>query len=300
MESFVQDLIKIMTNGSDVVFTGSLGEQNRTIVPIEQLRSAIDLTPDRIGGNWMLQISESRVLKVGEEVSMDEAEALLLIATKTKVPVPKVHTAYTIGEIGFILMSKIEGSTLASCLEDMPREELQRITYQLKSYVSEWRELSSSFLGSVNGGPCHDIIFRHPWDYTSTKQYGPFYSFEQYQHAVVEALRLSRPPGVWYEQDEALKDKILSFRKGYSSSLGLMTHGDLHPGNIIIKDGLIQGIVDWGEAGYSLPEREFFAAKRIALDSPWVEMIDSAIPCLQKEYEILNEVDLSMMRYSPV
>jgi aminoglycoside phosphotransferase (APT) family kinase protein len=44
-------------------------------------------------------------------------------------------------------------------------------------------------------------------------------------------------------------------------------------GNIIIKDGSIAGIVDWGEAGYSLPEREFFAAKRIVLDDSWLEII---------------------------
>ncbi|OGM50345.1 hypothetical protein ABOM_001079 [Aspergillus bombycis] len=299
-ESFVQSLAKIMTDGSDIVFTDSLSEQNRTIVPIEQLKSAINIAPGRIRSTKILQISASTVLKVGRAVKMDEAEALLLVAAKTKVPVPKVYTAYTIGEIGFILMGKIEGKSLGSCLDDMPREVLQRIAYQLKSYICEWRELSSSFLGSVNGGPCRDIIFRHPWDYTSTKQYGPFYSFEQYRHGVVEALRLSRPPGIWYEEEEELKDRVLSFTKECSSSLGLMTHGDLHPGNIIIKDGQIEGIVDWGDAGYSLPEREYFAAKRIAMDPIWIEMIDSAIPCFQKEYEIWDEVDRSMRRYSPV
>jgi aminoglycoside phosphotransferase (APT) family kinase protein len=71
-------------------------------------------------------------------------------------------------------------------------------------------------------------------------------------------------------------------------------------GNIIIKDGSIVGIVDWGEAGYSLPEREFFAAKRIALDDSWVEIIDHAVPFLPEEYELMDEVDRSMMRYFPV
>ncbi|KAE8152991.1 kinase-like protein [Aspergillus avenaceus] len=296
--SFVGYLAAIMADGSNIVFTGSLSKQNRTIVPLEQLKSATAI--GRIGGSRVLQVSESTVLKVGRKVNMDEAETLLLLAAKTNVPVPKVHTAYTIGEMGFILMSKVEGRTLASCLEDVSREELREIALQLKSYVLEWRELRNSFLGSVDGGPCRDIIFKHPWDYMSTRKYGSFYSFEQYKHGVVEALRLSRPTGVWYEEEEELKDRILSFEEERSDSLGVMTHGDLHPGNIIIKDGSIEGIVDWGEAGYSIPGREFFAAKRVAMDPTWIEMIDSSIPCFEEEYKFWDEIDQSMKWYSPV
>ncbi|RAL03601.1 aminoglycoside phosphotransferase family protein [Aspergillus ibericus CBS 121593] len=299
--TFTEYLAEVMAGLSQVKFTDSLRGQDNLIVPLVQIESATNLAPHGLGGNWILQVSETTVLKVGWRVTMPEAEALILLAAKTIVPVPTVLSAYMIGDVGFILMTKIEGGLLASCLDTMSREELQGIARQLKSYILEWRELRSSFLGTVTGGPCQDILFRHPWDYKSTKQYGPFHFFTQYRYAVVEALRLSRPEGVWYEKEEKLKERILSFGDERTTPiLGVMTHGDLHPGNIFIKDGGVSGIIDWGEAGYSLPERESFAANRIAMDPAWVEMIHACIPSFPEENELWDEVDRSMMRYSPL
>ncbi|KAL2854618.1 hypothetical protein BJX68DRAFT_232093, partial [Aspergillus pseudodeflectus] len=68
----------------------------------------------------------------------------------------------------------IGGQTLGSCMDSMSPEELSAISRQLKAYILEWRAFSSSFLGSVGGGPCLDIIFQHPWDYRSTRKYGAF------------------------------------------------------------------------------------------------------------------------------
>ncbi|KAL2796017.1 kinase-like protein [Aspergillus keveii] len=233
---------------------------------------------------------------------MSEAEALMFVAARTRVPVPEVFSAYTIGDVGFILMRKVEGELLSSCIESMTPEGRRVAADQLKMYVRAWRILGSTFLGSVEGGPCPDILFNHPWDYKSTKRFGPFDTLEQYNLGLVKVLRSSRSKSIWYEKEEALKEKILSSTAERTSliPLGALTHGDLHMGNIIIKDGSITGIVDWGEAGYSLPEREFFAAKRIALDDSWLEMFNHAVPCLPDKYELMDEVDRSMMRYSPI
>jgi aminoglycoside phosphotransferase len=143
-----------MASSPKVTFTNSLRSQDNAIVPIDQLRSPIDLAPHRLSGNAIWQISESTVLKVGWRVSMNEAEALILLAEKTSVPVPKVRNAYMIGDIGFIVMSKVEGEPLGSCWEKLSHELESIITHQLKSYVLEWRELRSPFLGLVDGGPC--------------------------------------------------------------------------------------------------------------------------------------------------
>ncbi|KAJ9261748.1 hypothetical protein DTO280E4_8889 [Paecilomyces variotii] len=293
-------LKEIMAEPSNVVFTSSLRGQDNFIVPVDQLESAIDLAPNRMSGNAIWQISQSTILKVGWTVKMSEAEALILLATKTNIPVPKVFSAYTIGDIGFILMSKVEGEPLGSSWDNMSHEERQSIARQLNSYVLEWRKLGAPFLGSVDGGPCEDIIFKHPWDYTSLKRYGPFQSLEEYKLGVIEALRLSRPDGVWGQTEEELKEKILSYDNQRSADIGVMTHGDLHTDNIIIQNGLVSGIVDWGEAGYSLPEREYFAAKRIAMEESWIEIIPCFIPAFPEEYKLWDEIDRSMRVYSPV
>ncbi|KAL3456876.1 hypothetical protein BJX64DRAFT_269805 [Aspergillus heterothallicus] len=243
---FYDYLAELTAPPAPVVFTRSLCENNTPVVTIAEIRSAKDLTPERKTNAKILQVSESTVLKVGWRVSMTEAEALILVAAKTSEPVPKVLSAYTIGDIGFILMSKVEGKLLSACIDDMMLENRHAIADQLKAHVQEWRALHSSFLGSVDGGPCRDILFRHPWDYKSTKQYGPFDTLEKYNLGLVEALRSSRPDGVWYEKEEALKERILSQSNRTLITLGALTHGDLHPGNIIIRDGSISGIVDWG------------------------------------------------------
>ncbi|KAL2834376.1 hypothetical protein BDW59DRAFT_178788 [Aspergillus cavernicola] len=242
------------------VFTPSLrSQESPMVISIDQLRSATDLAPDRIASNEILQISSSTIVKAGWRVYMDEAETLILLAAKITVPVPRVISTYTIGEVGFILMTKIECEHLSSLESNISHEERESIAAQLKSYVAQWRKLKNCFVGSVNEGPCEDIIFKHPRDaMASVKQYGPFYSRDEYKIVFIEALRLSRPDGVWGTTEERLKDKILAFANTKSSTddLGVMTHGDLHLGNIMIYNGAVSGIVDWGEAGFSLPQRE--------------------------------------------
>ena len=290
-----------MADSSKIEFTDSLRGKDNPIVTIDQLKAGINLTPNRMSGNEVRQISESQVLKVGWRVKMSEAEALILLAAKTDIPVPKVFSAYTIGDIGFILMSKVEGVTLGSCFDNLSLEERHSIILQLESCVLEWRKLGSSFLGAVHGGPCEDILFKHPWDANAPpKPYGPFYSLDEYKLGVIEALRLSRPDGLWGEMEEDLKKKILHFKNESSANLGVMTHGDLNPGNIIVRKGVVSGIVDWGESGYSLPEREFFAARRIAIDEDWIETIPHFIPSFPREFGLWDEVDRSMRIYSPV
>jgi hypothetical protein len=48
---------------------------------------------------------------------MGEAEAMILVRNSTSAPVPEVLNAYTIEDIGFILMRKIPGVTLQACWE---------------------------------------------------------------------------------------------------------------------------------------------------------------------------------------
>ncbi|KAL2830776.1 hypothetical protein BDW59DRAFT_177561 [Aspergillus cavernicola] len=225
----------------------------------DQLKASLDLTPRRKSGRKILQISESTILKVCWRVNIYEAETLIFLATKTKVPVPEVLS-----------------EMLVSYIETMSAEELHVISCQLKSYVMEWRTLGSSFLGAVDGGPCEDIIFKHPWNYTSTKQYGPFDSLELYKLGVIEALRLSRPDGIWYEKEEALKEKVL------------------------FLDGMVSGIVDWGEAGSSFQRGNSSQLSVLPWMKAGLKCSTISFPFTPKNTSLWDEVDRSMMRYSPV
>lgn len=68
-----------------------------------------------MGGCLLLETNESTILKVGPMAQMGEVEALRIMKKRTSVPVPEVFNAYTIAEIGFIVMSKIPGLPLNQC-----------------------------------------------------------------------------------------------------------------------------------------------------------------------------------------
>jgi aminoglycoside phosphotransferase (APT) family kinase protein len=242
-----------------------------------------------------LEINESTILKVGYTVQMGEAEAMCLVRKTTSVPVPQVLNAYMIGDIGFILMEKIPGEPLDKCWAHLSRDSMESITKQLHYYVQQWRKIEGTFLGSVDGGPCEDVIFKHPWE-AKTYRYGPFQTRRGFNQGVVEALRKSRPNGKLSEKDYVLVERILASGNHGQDERKVFTHGDLHQSNIIIENNVIAGIVDWGAAGYSIAAREYFGLKWSALDLVWRDLSSTVLQA--DEYEFWAGVNYSMMEYT--
>lgn len=70
----------------------------------------------------------------------------------------------------------------------------------------------------------------------------------------------------------------------------VFTHGDLGPRNIIFNNGKVT-ILDWGEAGYSIDEREFVEAKwQASQNSDWERHITDFIPDFTSQYRFWNNV----------
>ena len=226
---------------------------------LEEIQNAKDLCPHSMGGCKILEINPSSILKVGPMVQMGEAEALCLLRKRTSVPVPEVFNAYTIADYGFILMSKIPGVTLEKCWRNLTRDSKNSIIRQLDSFIREWRQIEGPYFGSIDGGPCEDIIFQHSWD-AKSRHYGPFSTRKEFNQGVVTALRYSRPNAQLTKKDEPLVEKILV--SGDQDERKVLTHGDLHQSNIIVDGDVITGIIDWGAAGYSISARDISASKQ--------------------------------------
>lgn len=193
---------------------------------------------------------------------------------------------------GYIIMTKLEGEPLSEHWAGMTDAGRESIVGQLGSYVQQWRQIRGRFIGAVDGGPCHDSIFLHSHGIGThpDARYGPFHSRAQYLDAAVEALRNSRPAGHRDGLDEQTEARILA--DGHASRFEttendgdgdgdsdmVLTHGDLHMGNILVKDGVVTGIVDWRESAYSVREREYFEAKRDMPPSAWERAIDAFLP----------------------
>ena len=259
------------------------------------------------------QLSESTVLKIGSDVKMVEVETMQLLAREApNVPVPAVLHAYWDEERreGFIIMTKLEGEPLGKHWPGMTDAERESIVGQLSSYVHQWRQIRGRFIGAVDGGPCHDSIFLHSHGYGARPDasYGPFHSRAQYLDAAVEALRNSRPAGHRDALDEQTEARILA--EGHADRFGhvdenddgdmVLTHGDLHMGNILVKDGVVKGIVDWREAGYSIRECEYVQAKLDRVPSPWDRAIDGFVPAYPDQLALWQYVTDEMRTYSGV
>lgn len=253
------------------------------------------MCPHRINGCKILEINESTVLKVGYTVRMGEAEAMCLVRKMTSVPVPRVFNAYTIGDIGFILMEKVPGVALERCWEGLDSDSRKSIARQLQGYIQEWRKIEGSFLGSVDGGPCEDIIFKHPWE-AENYRYGPFQTRKDFNQGVIEALRNSRPNGKLNKKDHLLTERILASGQNGQDERKIFTHGDLHQSNIMVKDDAISGIIDWGAAGYSVAAREYFCLRWSAMDETWRELASAILE--DDEYDFWAEVNYAMMDYT--
>ncbi|KAJ9192301.1 hypothetical protein DTO164E3_8440 [Paecilomyces variotii] len=288
----------ILSSPIDVRFAPSMRDQARPIVTCEEIRNGRDLCPHRVSGRKILEISGSMILKIGYGVSMGEAEAMCLVRNLTTVPVPKVLNAYMIEDIGFILMERVPGIPLEECWDRLSIAARKSIVQQLKDYVQQWRRIEGTFFGSVDGGPCEDVIFKHPWG-TKPYRYGPFQTRKEFNAGVVLALQRSRPNDrLIGKRDCILADRILASGENGQDERKIFTHGDLHPTNIIIDDDKITGIIDWGASGYSVASREHFGLKWATDEPSWRELSSSILA--SDEYEFWADVNNSMTDYTGI
>lgn len=281
--------------GADgVAFAPSLRENPPPLVSVDQIRQGVNLCPHRLNGCFLLELDATTVLKVGETVRMGEAEAMILVRDQTSVPVPRVFNAYVIAEIGFIVMEKIPGDELA---ETLPRPVKAALAEELRGYIQQWRQIRGSFFGTVDGGPCQDVIFKHPWE-NKEYDYGPFVSRGDFNAGMVEALKKSRPSATLETaEDELFAEELLASGQDLAEpETRVFTHGDLDQSNILVRDGRISGIIDWGAAGYSVPEREYFGLRWPTLDQEWRDLSTSILP--PDGYEYWTTVNREMMRYT--
>lgn len=103
--------------------------------------------------------SDGSVLKPFENLA--EAHTMQFVAQHTSIPVPKVHYAFVHNGSTYIVMSKIEGTTLWQGWTTRSGESKRRILDQVKPMLAELRALTASEgtgVANVNGGPICDCL----------------------------------------------------------------------------------------------------------------------------------------------
>ncbi|CRL24950.1 Protein kinase-like domain [Penicillium camemberti] len=228
-----------------------------------------------MGAHVVFADSET-VAKFGHGVRLAEAEAMHLASTHTTIATPKLLSAYILDGVGYIVMSYERGESLAQYWDRVSKTEQNRVLEQLQDYVNQMREIPGDFIGGLDGSPCRDGIFEAGYgDYTSYS-YGPSESEESFNEGIVQALR------------DQMRPKTV---RGLKNHKIVFTHGDLHPGNIIVRaDGTVV-LLDWGLAGFWPEYWEFYRALfTIPWRGSWDRMVEKFIPPFYVEHSVIKRV----------
>ncbi|KAL5593496.1 hypothetical protein FOBRF1_012598 [Fusarium oxysporum] len=169
----------------------------------------------------------------------NEYNALKVLEQKTNIPAPRVfdvvsqHTDED--DFSYLLMSRVPGTTLATCRDALSDQDYANLSTQLKDCVSQLRDIpklinNGMAICNTLGEACRDPRIR---DWAPIGPFPDEASFSQ-------NLRFSDEPS----------------RRGHKI---VFTHGDLNPRNIMMErtkssagaiGWRLSGIIDWETAGY--------------------------------------------------
>ncbi|KAG8164059.1 hypothetical protein KVR01_005977 [Diaporthe batatas] len=232
----------------------------------------------QFGRNNVTQIEEDVVLKQGSSVWPSEEAAIKLIQAHTAdIPVPTVyHAIYNrdatgVISTGMLYMEYIPGKSLESVWPRLSEDDKKQICQETWGLIERLRQIPRPEKTTNIGNPGEEqvqLLYCAP-DGTS-----------HIVHPLLGDLYDQPPPLL---DDEALRTRIweryveyngLSYPDGHDvkdmlprSETSVFTHGDIHPGNILVKEGeedsnrgqvWIVGLVDFESAGF-FPEYWEFA-----------------------------------------
>lgn len=204
-------------------------------------------------------ISPSRVVKWPCEQA--EVDAMLFAATRTTIPIPKLYRTHVHrGRLG-IEMEFVKGTCLDECWTLLTASEKQNIMTQLGSYVAQMRALTPSnddAVSSASGGPCMEHR-------VGAKPFGPFSSVEEFHACLRGGMPMKAVAETFGESVVQCHTRKHATR---------FTHSDLAVQNIMVRDGSIVSILDWGCSGWYPEYWEFTKAHYNRYEIPdFYEMI---------------------------
>jgi aminoglycoside phosphotransferase len=230
---------------ADACFSPSPHEISRTL-------EALAAVPD---SGRVCFLDNSLVVKRGGPLIIREAMAMIYIRQKTSIPVPTVRLCFQHDKQTYLVMDRVNGQSLGTCLSEMSDQRLKKVVSQLASYIQQLRDLGGNKpMGSWPSGPYDNLLFDPP-------PLREFYVMQEFQSYWI--YRLGTYMGL-PEVPSALREI------GQEHSV-VFTHGDLAPRNIMVDGEEITGILDWETLGWYPDFWEFMGATRSSsFSSNWV------------------------------
>ena len=208
-----------------------------TALPSEaQIKSSKDILSE-YGGRKIVRVGQHFVVKYGEILEDIEAQNMIFIRKKTKIPVPKVYAIYTSPDktVLYIIMEYIKGSTLLSEWPAMSNSQKDLVVRKLRSYFDELRQIPSpGYYGSIGERHLLDSMF---WTGEGQNRdpaiNGPFRTESALNEALVGKSRLiASGNGRHGYKADFYRRSLPSIFHGHKP---VFTHGDFQRKNVIVR-----------------------------------------------------------------
>ncbi|PRQ71644.1 Protein kinase-like domain-containing protein [Rhodotorula toruloides] len=188
------------------------------------------------------------IVKYGWCVRQQEADIMRFVRANTNVPVPEVFAVKVYEKQVFIYMEDVEGSTMHDCDESTRR----MVAPQILAHIQQLRQLRMPSQGQIGDfpAPTYRNLKRAILGCTPSSKYSQMPAVDttadfQRWLAVEVAPRIRMFPSV-----ETRKRLVPHVESLDASAPVVFTHGDLHSGNILVRDGRVVGIIDWEMGGW--------------------------------------------------
>lgn len=207
---------------------------------------------------------DGTVVKSGKRIAVGEAE-VLRAAALAGIPVPRVHGVHKAPDgHGQIRMSCIQGQSLDKLWPGMSADQKKDVARQLGAIVAKMRRAPPPphYIGACDGSEIRDS--RHYFTYCSP----PCRDEKAFNEFLLSGLFDQVPPRL---------------REAFSRGLRtdhrvVLSHGDLAPRNILVRDGRILGLVDWEDGGWYPEYWEYVKFFQRPADKDWKHYAEDIFP----------------------
>lgn len=229
------------------------------------------------------RLDDKTVVKVGDSDRLSEAATMRFVRSRTSIPIPLVYDVYldkNCSDKAFLLMEYVEGDVLRDVWDTMPSIQQQGIMSQLRDYLQELRLIKGTIIGSVGGSSCKDQLFER-----DQRIYGPYENETMFNEGIIDAIKA-------ISQDVFI-DMVADMVRAMPKHEIVLTHSDITPRNIIVRDGKIVAILDWELGGFYPEYWEYVKALYMPdWDDNWVKerITDKILEPYHIEHAVMRNV----------
>ncbi|KIH91134.1 hypothetical protein SPBR_01954 [Sporothrix brasiliensis 5110] len=227
------------------------------------------------------------VKKAGRAVRLGEADALK-VAAAGGVPVPDVFGTEVTPEGRFrISMSYIEGQTLEAAWPSLSEDDKTCYCRQVGAILTAMRAIpppDPSFIGACDGKEIRDGRLYSTYMSPVCADEDAFNAY------LVSSIAPATP--------DAVREAFVRRLQSQPRHRIVLTHGDLAPRNIMVRDGRVVALIDWEEAGWYPEYWEYvkFFQRSTAMEKDWrahsKDIFDEAYPD-----ELVDYIAVSKFQY---